>query len=259
MSKKLTNSTIERQNVLNNPFAVTEIQKAIHIRSVMFEGAVRLVKEQIAAFFEVDVRTIERYLEKYGDELGKNGYEVLRGNRLKSFKLTAKEQFVADIGVGIKTQQLGIFDFRAFLNIAMLLTESERARVLRQTILDIVIDTINQRTGGSTKYINQRDEDFILAYFQEENYRKEFTNALRDYVDMGNFKYPMYTNKIYVSIFRENAQEYRKILKLHENDKVRDTFYSEILDLVASYEYGLSMKWKISAITSQREKLIKTC
>jgi hypothetical protein len=76
---------------------------------------------------------------------------------------------------------------------------------------------------------------------------------------MGNFKYPMYTNKIYVSIFRENAQEYRKILKLHENDKVRDTFYSEILDLVASYEYGLSMRWKISAITSQREKLIKTC
>ena len=240
MSKELTNSTIERQNVLNNQFAVMEIQKAIHIRGVMFEGAVRLVKEQIAAFFEVDVRTIERYLEKYGEELGLNGYEVLRGKRLKSFKLTVKEQFDTDIGVGIKTQQLGIFDFRAFLNIAMLLTESERARVLRQTILDIVIDTINQRTGGSTKYINQRDEDFIIAYFQEENYRKEFTNALRDYVDMGNFKYPMYTNKIYVSIFRENAQEYRKILKLHEKDKVRDTFYSEVLDLVASYEYGFA-------------------
>lgn len=47
----------------------------------------------------------------------------------------------------------------------MLLTESERARMLRQTILDIVIDTINQRAGVSTKYINQRDEDFILAYF----------------------------------------------------------------------------------------------
>ena len=32
MSKELTNSTIERQNVLNNPFAVTEIQKAVEIR-----------------------------------------------------------------------------------------------------------------------------------------------------------------------------------------------------------------------------------
>ncbi len=28
MSKELINSTIERQNVLNNPFAVLEIQKA---------------------------------------------------------------------------------------------------------------------------------------------------------------------------------------------------------------------------------------
>ncbi len=79
MSKELTNSTIERQNVLNNPFAVTEIQKGIHIRGVIFEGAARLVKEQIAAFLEVDVRTIERYLKKYGEKLGLNGYEVLQG------------------------------------------------------------------------------------------------------------------------------------------------------------------------------------
>jgi len=45
----------------------------------------------------------------------KNGYEVLRGNRLKSFKLTVKEQFDTDIGVGIKTQQLGYSISRRFL------------------------------------------------------------------------------------------------------------------------------------------------
>jgi len=240
MSKDLTNSEIERQNVLNNPYAVQEIQKATNITGVKFDGILRLLKEQIAEFFEVDTRTIERYLEKYSDELERNGYEVIRGNRLKAFRLAIYEQHVTDIDVGNKTPQLGLFDFRAFLNIAMLLTESERARLLRQAILDIVIDTINQRTGGATKYINQRDEDFIFAYFHEENYRKEFTDALRDYVDMGNFKYPLYTDKIYVSIFKEDAREYRKILKLHEKDKVRDTFYSEILDLVASYEYGFA-------------------
>jgi hypothetical protein len=131
---------------------------------------------------------------------------------------------------------------RAFLNLAMLMTESERARLLRQVMLDIVIDTINQRTGGGTKYINQRDEDFIISYFEEENYRKEFTDALRDCVDMGQAKYPIYTDKIYVSIFRENAQEYRRILRLHGKEAVRDTFYSEILDLVASYEYGFGKR-----------------
>ncbi|MEI6970617.1 MAG: hypothetical protein WCL44_03785 [bacterium] len=48
----------------------------------------------------------------------------------------------------------------------MLMVESERARLLRQAILDIVIDTINRRPGGRTKYINQRDEDFILSFFK---------------------------------------------------------------------------------------------
>jgi hypothetical protein len=128
----------------------------------MFEGAERLIKEQIAAFFEVDARTIERYLEKYGDELGRNGYMVLRGNRLKSFKKTVEEQFVPDIHVGSRTTQLGIFDFRAFLNIAMLLTESERARLLRLAILDIVIDAINQRSGGGTKYIDTISEPYCF-------------------------------------------------------------------------------------------------
>lgn len=51
----------------------------------------------------------------------------------------------------------------------------------------------------------------------------------------------LYTDKIYVSIFNEKAQEYRKILCLHNKEKVRDTFYSEILDLVASFEYGFAV------------------
>ena len=81
--------------------------------------------------------------------------------------------FVGTIEISFvtKTTVLGVFDFRAFLNIAMLLAESERARLLRQAILDIVIDTINQRTGRGIKYINQRDEDFLLASFHEESYR----------------------------------------------------------------------------------------
>jgi hypothetical protein len=40
MSKELTNSTIERQNVLNNPFAVTEIQKAVDLRCIFLKTAI---------------------------------------------------------------------------------------------------------------------------------------------------------------------------------------------------------------------------
>jgi hypothetical protein len=240
--KDLTVSQVDRQNILNNPYALQEIEKATRITGIPFEGKTVVLKEQVSAFFEVTLRTIENYLGKHGQELAHNGYEILKGNRLKKLKLTIFELNVpeTDFGNITKAPQLGVFDFRAFLNLAMLISESERARLLRQMILDIVIDTINQRTGGGTKYINQRDEDFLLATFQEENYRKEFTDALKNFVDMGNFKYPLYTDKIYVSIFREKAKEYRKILRLHEKDEVRDTFYSEILDLVSAYEYGFA-------------------
>ena len=164
-------------NIMNNPYAVTEIQKAIGLRGIEFRDKVVLLKEQVADFFEVTPRTVENYLAAHEAELRANGYEILRGNALQELRLAIREQFGPEIDFGTKTTVLGILDFRAFLNIGMLIAESERARVLRQAILDIAIDAINRRTGGGTKYINQRDEDFIHAYFQEENYRKEFTDA----------------------------------------------------------------------------------
>lgn len=247
MSKDLTCSRIDRQNILNNELALQEIQKSANIKGIFFEDKICLTKSMVAAFFDVESRTIERYVSDNADELMKNGYEILRGQRLKTFINCAQEQYVPDINVGNisnRTPQLAIFDFRAFLNISMLLTESENARILRQLVLDIVIDLVNQKTGGGTKFINQRDKDFIATYLQEENYRKEFTDALRDYVDMGNAKYAIYTDKIYQSIFREKSREYREILNLKKNDKVRDTLYSEILNLVASYECGLAVLLK---------------
>jgi hypothetical protein len=246
MAKDLTNSTVERQNILNNQYALNEIQKAIKLQGFIFDGKLVFLRDQVADFFEVTHRTIDKYVKKYDSELAQNGYEVLRGKRLSDFKLTAKPMDVSEVNfVNIKAPQLGIFDFRAFLNLAMLLVESERARLLRQTILDIVIDTINAKTGGGTTYINQRDEDFLKSWFIEENYRKQFTDALRDYVDLGKFKYPLYTDRVYVSIFKAKAHEYRAILRLKEHDKVKDTFYSEILDLIAAYECGYAAVLKV--------------
>jgi len=242
MSKDLTNSAVDRQNILNNPYALAEIEKAAGIRGIPFEGKTVVLKEQVATFFEVTVRTVENYLEKNAAELARNGYEVLKGNRLKTMKLAIQglDDPETNFGITAKTARLGVLDFRAFLNLAMLMTESERAGLLRKAILDIVIDTINRRTGGGTKYINQRDEDFIQSAFIEENYRKQFTDALKDCLDMGNFKYALYTDKIYVSIFREKAKEYRAVLRLDGRANVRDTFYSEVLDLIAAFECGFA-------------------
>ena len=100
MKENLANSPIDRQNIINNQYAMIEIEKAVGIKGVVFEGIVRFTKKQIAEFYEVDKRTIDRYLEKYNDELQINGYEVLRAKRLKkNMKLAIKEAYVDDIDV----------------------------------------------------------------------------------------------------------------------------------------------------------------
>jgi hypothetical protein len=134
IKKNLTTSLVDRQNILNNRYAIEAIQEETGITGILFEGQYRLTIRQVAEFFEIDERTVKRYLEKYGDELQQNGYEVLRTNRLKNFILTVKNADVRDIDVPNKTPQFGIFNFRAFLNLAMLLTESEKARILRNVI-----------------------------------------------------------------------------------------------------------------------------
>lgn len=242
-NRDLTNSRIDRQNILNNELALEEIQNTSNIKGIIFEDKLCFTKNMVAAFFEVDVRTIERYVATNETELTENGYEILKGKRLKEFKeYVIKTDLLNEdrISINSKTTQLAIFDFKAFLNIAMLLVESENARILRQTMLNIAIDFINSKTGGSTTYVNQRDKAFLSSYLQEYDYRKEFTDALRDCVDMGQFKYALFTDKIYQSIFKEKAKEYREILKLKKKDKTRETFYSEILDIIASYECGLA-------------------
>ncbi len=256
MQKDLTNSLVERKNILNNNFVIQDIYNQIGFSGVLFEGKYIFTKQQVSKFFEVEVRTIERLLENYGEELNESGYEIFSGSRLRELRsafletFTVENDYVTDIDVGNivsenelinpKAPNQGIFTYKAFLNIGMLLTDSDRAKELRSAILSIVIDALNRKLGGSTKYINQREEEFLSSAIREYNYRQTFTNALDHYIDANKFKYAQLTDKIYLSLFKEDAKEYRQILNLNINDSVRATMYSEILDLIASYENGFS-------------------
>lgn len=234
--KDLTISNIERQNVLNNRFAVSKVQEHLDIEGMLFGGEYRFTKKMVADFYEVEERTIERYLEKHSDELAANGYVLCKGKHLKELKL----QFAPVINVGSKTTQLGLFNFRSFLDMGMLLTESEKAKKVRSLILDFVITTINEKTGGGTKYINRRDVHYLPAAITEENYRKNLTSAINQYVDgHPTYKYPQITDFIYKAVFKENAKEYREVLKLDSKDNVRHTLYSEVLLVISSFENGV--------------------
>lgn len=232
----LTISNVERQNVLNNRYAVEALQDNLGFTGMLFEGEYRFTKKMVADFYEVDLSTINRYISQYEEGLKYNGYFLCRGKLLKELKL----QFGHVINEMTKTTQLGLFSFRAVLNMGMLLTESEKAKQVRARILDIVISTINKRAGGGTKYINTRDMDFLPAAIEEDNYRKNFTTAVGKCV-LGHktFKYAQVTDLIYQAVFKERAKEYRALLRLDKDDNVRRTLYAEVLRCLSSFENGI--------------------
>lgn len=236
MAKDLTSSNIERQNILNNQIAISRIQNALNIKALEFGNSYYLTKQMVADFYQVDIRTIDNYLSNYEDELKHNGYILCKGNMLKEFKL----HFAHEIDFASRTTQLGLFDFRAFLNLGMLLLESEKAKQLRSVILDIVIATINEKAGGGTKYINWRDREYLPAAIQEDNYRKNFTSAVNECVEgHPTFKYSKVTDMVYNAVFFEKAKEYKDMLKLEEKDNARATMYAEVLRVISSFENGV--------------------
>lgn len=280
MEKDLTNSSIERKNILNNNYAIQEVYSNVGFYGIKFDGKYRFTKQQVADYFEVDARTIDRLLENNKDELEQTGYEIYTGAKLKDFKERVKTvisdiEFGNDIDVVTKgdnrivadevnidyldidslnkTTILGIFTYKAFINVGMLLTTSAKAQQLRSLVLDIVIDVLNKKMGGSTKFINQREEEFLPSAIREYNYRQEFTNALDYYIDDNKFKYSQLTDKIYKSIFKENSKEYRQILNLNAKESVRSTMYSEVLDLISSYENGFADYLKRKSETECRK------
>lgn len=252
MPNDLTSSAIERQNVLNNRYALARIQEHLSLGGLEFDGDAWFTKQQLMTIFDVSESTVEKYLTNHADELKHNGYQLLRGKKLKEFKDIAGGTV---IDYGTKTTVLGVFNFRASLNMAMLLTESERAKAMRSRILDIVIDVVAERAGGQTKYINQRDANYLPSAYKEHSYRKVFVDALGTHLDMGKEKYGRYTNKIYQLVFRENAAEYREILKLAKKDNVRDTLYAEVLNAIASIENGLAQEMSQAAAKLERKLL----
>jgi hypothetical protein len=241
MTADLTTSQHNRQNILNNPYALSKVEEYLELGGVVFEDEVLFTKQQLVQLFNISDSTIEKYLAAHTNELKNNGYRILKGQKLREFKDLSD---VSVINYGNKSPTLGVFTFRATLNLAMLLTESDRARQIRLRILDIVIDVMAERTGGRTKYINQRDPNYLPAAYQDFNYRDIFTAALNNFVEMGKGKYGLYTNEIYKLVFQENATEYKKILKLSQQDNARETMYAEVLTAISSVENGLAQEMK---------------
>ena len=72
MAKDLTSSRIDRQNILNNDLAMSEIQTKTGVEGAVWNDKIYLTRDEVASFFEVDIRTISRYIEQNTEDLQKD-------------------------------------------------------------------------------------------------------------------------------------------------------------------------------------------
>ncbi len=117
MTKDLTTSDVSRQNILNNGYALEKIELNLALGGTHWHDERVFTKAQVANILQIDERTIDRYIETNKDEITQNGYTILKGQNLKEFKGYLDDIHVADIS---RAPSLGVFSFRAVLNIAML-------------------------------------------------------------------------------------------------------------------------------------------
>lgn len=55
---------MHRQNILNNGVAI-EKKDSANIKGVLFEGKITFTKDMVASFYDVDIKTIERYVSNF--------------------------------------------------------------------------------------------------------------------------------------------------------------------------------------------------
>ncbi|MFF4256324.1 restriction endonuclease [Streptomyces sp. NPDC001663] len=117
-SKTLRDSVLERTDVLDRVKALSLLPDGMHVTTAM-----------VAVYFEVGLEAIKSLVKDHRAELEANGYRLLTGEELRSFKNLS--------GIQSRTRSLALFSRRTVLNIAMLLRDSEVARQVRVYLLDM--------------------------------------------------------------------------------------------------------------------------
>ncbi|MEV3966955.1 restriction endonuclease [Streptomyces sp. NPDC050698] len=117
-SQTLRGSVLDRTDVLDRVKALSLLPDGMHVTTAM-----------VASYFDVGLEAIKSLVKDHRTELEANGYRLLTGEELRSFKNLS--------GIQSRTRSLALFSRRAVLNIAMLLRDSDVARQVRVYLLDM--------------------------------------------------------------------------------------------------------------------------
>jgi hypothetical protein len=144
-SKSLRDGVLERTHVLDRVKVLSLLPDGMHVTTAM-----------VAAYFDVGLEAIKSVVKDHRAELTSNGYRLLTGEELRSFKDLS--------GIQSRSRSLALFSRRAVLNVAMLLRDSEVARQVRVYLLDMeylartqpVDNPVHKNTDSVDDRIDQR-------------------------------------------------------------------------------------------------------
>ncbi|MFC9470544.1 restriction endonuclease [Streptomyces coelicoflavus] len=117
-SPALRSGVLDRTDVLDRVKVLSLLPDGMHVTTAM-----------VAAYFEVGIEAIKSLVKDHRAELEGNGYHLLTGESLRSFKNLSDSPS--------RARSMALFSRRAVLNIAMLLRDSEIARQVRVYLLDM--------------------------------------------------------------------------------------------------------------------------
>lgn len=129
-SRSLRASIVERTEALDRVKVLSLLPDGMHVTTAM-----------VAAYFQVGIKAIESLVVDHRQELEANGYRVLTGTELTSFKEVS--------GIQSRSRALALYSRRTVLNVAMLLRDSEVARQTRTYLLDMEYVARNQPVDNS--------------------------------------------------------------------------------------------------------------
>ncbi|MFH1611049.1 MAG: antA/AntB antirepressor family protein [Patescibacteria group bacterium] len=161
---------------------------------------------------------------------------------------------IANSGNGLSTQSKGkIVDAKTgkvlskdyILTVDMakelaMVENSEIGKQVRKYFIRVEGDfkKVMQIATTDPKIINQLTTQFFETREETKDYRKDFTDCIKNFVAVKN--YGTYTDMLYGFLFLEKAKEYRKLLDLAKKDFTRNYMYEEILLTIGAFESGLS-------------------
>jgi hypothetical protein len=128
---------VESKSLRDNQLSTVSHDRASEILTLvkavyfaLWQGTGTATTSQIAEFYEVSDDVVQKALQRHRDEFKLDGLKTLRGKELKDAADT--------LSIPSKTSQFTIWNPRSALRLGMLLRDSEVAKTVRTSLLNIV-------------------------------------------------------------------------------------------------------------------------